>query len=420
MRKLSKNWLSQNKLCFKKQCKFLFALLSFILVNVSFGQINHVGNPSFEDYYSCSLPNYVSRTKYWNSIDSSKLGYAGKYYNVCYGTVPFDGLFRYQYPRTGKGYILGTQYCTTTTCAPPVLRQYPKNRLINPLISGQVYCVKMYVNITNNSPYGNDAMQMYFGDATVDTISQCGMPLTFLTAQVKNPTGNIITDTLNWIEISGTYTANGTEKYLILGNFIPDASVNTTFINGTTSGVATDVGYDDISVIPFNLSAYAGPDKNIFLGDSTFIGRPPEVGLECTWTSGTVTVGDSAGIWVKPTAPGTYSFVVTQNICGNIKRDTVNVNVSPGSVNENTLFANSIGIYPQPAKELVNISLNYFYEPTVEIKITDVTGKIIRNESLIVGNGKTQIETSEFSNGVYILQINSQKQTVQKKLIIAK
>jgi hypothetical protein len=411
--------LLQNKYFTKKQYLFLQVLL-FSFFSEVYSQVNHVGNPSFENYYSCGSPNYISRAKYWNSIDSTKLGYGGKYFNVCYPNIPFDGVLRYQYPRTGKAFIGATQYCTTTTCAPPVLRQYPKNRLINPLVSGQVYCVKMYVNITNPSPYGNDAMQMYFGDSSVDTISQCGMPLTFLTAQVKNPVGNIIIDTLNWIEVSGTYTATGNEKYLILGNFVPDGSVNSSFINGSQPGVWTDVGYDDISVIPINLSAYAGPDKNIFLGDSAFIGRPPEIGLECTWSTGTLTVGDSAGIWVKPTAPGTYSYVVTQNICGNIKTDTVNVVVSPSSINENAFFANSISIYPQPAKDLVFISLNYFYEPSVSIKIIDVNGREILNKDFQVSNHKAVVSTESLSNGVYILQLISKNQIAQKRLIISK
>ena len=175
-----------------------------------------------------------------------------------------------------------------------------------------------------------------------------------------------------------------------------------------------------MSVIDFNLPAYAGPDKNITLGDSAFIGRPPEVGLECVWSTGTTTVGTGGGLWVKPTTTGTFSYVVTQNICGNIKKDTVNVNISSG-IDENMAFAQSISVYPQPAKDVVNISLSNYYEASVYLKISDVTGKLVGSSELIVRNGKTQLETTEIQNGVYILQItNGRQQTVSKRLVITR
>ena len=111
----------------------------------------------------------------------------------------------------------------------------------------------------------------------------------------------------------------------------------------------------------------------------------------------------------------------TQSICGLIKKDTVNVNVVPGFVSENEMFSQSISVYPQPAKDLLNISLNYCYEKTIEIKIMDINGREIENKELEVAQGKTQLSTSELANGVYILQItNNKHQSVSKRLVIAK
>jgi hypothetical protein len=419
-RKLSKNWLLQNKFCLRrKQSRLWLALFFYSLIG--FSQVNYVGNPSFEDFNIGSCPpftNYISDLKYWNSIDSVQKSAAGLTYNTCYPNLPLASGITYQWPKTGNGIIRLQVYCTSVTCTYTNSRLYPKNRLLSSLSAGATYCVKMNVNLQNTAPYAIDMLQILLADVSIDTTKYCKLPLTYLNPQITNTLG-IINDTLNWIEVRNTFVANGTEKYLVIGNFKTDAAT-TTSATGLSGGVWSEYMIDDVSVIDFNLPAYAGSDQNIALGDSAFIGRPPEIGLECTWSSGTVTVGDGAGIWVKPTAPGTYSYVVTQNICGNIKTDTVNVNVSPGSINENTLFASSIGIYPQPAKDLVNISLSYFYGPAIEIRVTDVTGKIIRNVSLIVRNGKAQIETSEFSNGVYTLQIISKNQVAQKRLIIAK
>src|SRR5262249_18836598 len=131
-------------------------------------------------------------------------------------TVPYTG-YAFQWPKSGYSYFISTLYLKSN--ASSINRGYPRNRLKQNLEIGKTYCVKFYCNITNQSTYGVDGLGAYFGDSNTDTITQCDKPITYLTPQVKNPNGNIITDTLNWVLITGTFTANGTEKYLILGNF---------------------------------------------------------------------------------------------------------------------------------------------------------------------------------------------------------
>lgn len=406
----SKNWSSLNRTTCIKQGVIFLALL-FLGFRV-FSQVNFVGNPSFESVNNCSAPNFIYKVNSWNSIDSSQTICGGDFYHFCYGNIPYNGLNRFQRPRTGNGFIRVTFYY-------PSGRTYPKNRLTTNLINGKTYCVKMFVNLQNNSPNSLDDLGIYLSDVSVDTISYCGIPLSYLTPQIQNTSSNFITDTLGWVEVSGTFTATGNEKYLVIGNFKSDAAT-TTSATGVGTGNWSEYNVDDVSVIDFNLPAYAGPDKNITLGDSAFIGRPPEVGLECVWSTGTTTVGTGGGLWVKPTTTGTFSYVVTQNICGNIKKDTVNVNISSG-IDENMAFAQSISVYPQPAKDVVNISLSNYYEPSVYVKISDVTGKLVGSSELIVRNGKTQLETTEIQNGVYILKItNGSQQTVSNRLVIAR
>lgn len=413
-----KNLLSLARIIFN-EIKLLFFFILFVFFQLSlFSQINHVGNPSFEDTVSTTFPNCISKVKYWTTIDSSWLCGGGKVISTYYGNVPYSSN-SWQYPRTGNAYLMTTQFCMSP-CVSPNIVQYPKNRLKIPLVNGKVYCAKMYVNINNSAPYGNDAFGIYFGDSSIDTIKYCSVHLTYLTPQVKNTTGNVITDTLNWIEVSGTFTATGTEKYMVLGNFEADANVNKTFINGTYPGVWTDMSYDDVSVIDFNLAANAGPDKNITLGDSAFIGIPPEVGLECVWASGTTTIGTGGGLWVKPTSVGTFSYVVTQNICGNIKKDTVNVNVSPGSVSENEIFAQSISFYPQPAQEYLSVYFHSYYDANINCLIQDINGKEVLRRELPVNQFKAQLDLSGLDNGVYFLHFKTPNDRIAiKRLVIA-
>ncbi|HRD41101.1 MAG TPA: T9SS C-terminal target domain-containing protein, partial [Bacteroidia bacterium] len=124
------------------------------------------------------------------------------------------------------------------------------------------------VNLQNNSPYSINNIQVYLGDNSIDTIKYCNMPLTYLSPQITNTLG-VINDTINWIKIENTFVANGTEKYLVIGNFNSDIVTSSTYSStGIGSGVWSEYMIDDVSVIDFNLPAYAGPDKNINLGDS--------------------------------------------------------------------------------------------------------------------------------------------------------
>lgn len=90
----------------RKEIASLLFLFSIFYTNI-FSQVNLVNNPSFEDYYDCNNPVYLSKAKYWNSIDSAALGY-GAYFNVCNFLVPNNGYSK-QYPRTGNAYMSCTE-----------------------------------------------------------------------------------------------------------------------------------------------------------------------------------------------------------------------------------------------------------------------------------------------------------------------
>src|SRR5690606_13010817 len=193
-------------------------------------------------------------------------------------------------------------------------------------------------------------------------------PLTYLTPQVQNPQGNIIIDTLNWVAITGTYTANGTEKYLMLGNFLSDEDTDTLTVNLTWSAYnyITEANIDDVSCIPIDLEAYAGRDTTIFLNDSVYIGREPDFAIDtgCVWYKlpSTTAIDTISGMWVKPPI-GTHTYVVRQELeCSSLKWDTVIVNVKEKiidttdiSVNELRIENEKLRIYPNPTSGMLNV-----------------------------------------------------------------
>ena len=67
--------------------------------------------------------------------------------------------------------------------------------------------------------------------------------------QINNdPIANPLTNKIGWSKIAGNFIANGTENYITIGNFLDDASTDTTHVYG---GSFPDGYYyiDDVSVI---------------------------------------------------------------------------------------------------------------------------------------------------------------------------
>jgi hypothetical protein len=408
---------SINKHLINKKKPMLFFICLFQLI-IKSQTANYIANGSFEDIHNCNAPHITAIIKNWMAIDSAT-SCSGGYCGICNGGVPYpNGGF--QYPRTGNASVISTFYCSSGVCGSGGGRGYFKNRMKLKLVSGKVYCVKFFVNIQNQSPYGIDGFGAYFGDNTIDTITKCTIPLTYLTPQVQNPTGNVITDTLNWVPITGTFVATGIEKYCLLGNFKSHAATNTATLNPLYLPQEwSDVLIDDVSCIPIDLPAYAGPDLFGIPGNTVYIGRPQDVGIDeaCTWyniTNTTTPIANAAGITIT-VGVSSQTYIVKQDICGNIKYDTVAVYASAvGMVSLSGVEDWGVSVYPNPAKDLLYVEVSHASTP---LSVTNALGQLIIEEELV--QNKKEIDVSKLPNGIYFLKVKYKNGTeLNKKFVI--
>lgn len=404
----------------------LLLLPLFFIFSSLKSQVNLVPNPSFEQLDSCIVDFQnqfiwpyvpIQLATPWDTLKSGGGGNGGILCNECFNPNPSIGVPKnisggggsFQQPRTGKGYI----YINFFKKAAPAVawRFYSQTPLTTTLTSNKAYCVTFYASFSNRWITAIDELSAYFDDGSIQSVAPAKEALA--SPQIKSPSGVFMMDTLNWMKIQGSFVANGTESYLTLGNFRTDAATNYTILSGPG---ACEYYIDDVSVIELNLPAYAGPDKTIMLGDSTFIGRPPEIGLECTWYNGTVNIGSGAGIWVKPTVNTTY--VVQQDICGLIKTDTVNVIVNYVGINENSVDSKFMKLYPNPTNGEFTLESTYANIELKEVEITDVTGRTVFKKEF--KSSKTTLQPN-LNNGIYFITLRvSNNETVTKKLIVSK
>jgi hypothetical protein len=377
---------------------------------------NYVTNGSFEEHYPCNGLNMINLCKGWRSIDSSL--YAGVFYfHTCFGNVP-NSPGSIQYPKTSEGFGGATFFCMQPECVSWGTRGFFRNRLKKNLVSSQKYCVKFYINLRDISSIAIDRVGVYFCDNIIDTITKINIPLPFIIPQVQNTLGNLINDTINWIPLTGTFVATGNETNLLLGNFYTDANTNTLTVKTYTPlNRFCDFNIDDVSCIPLDLPAYAGPDKSCKIGDSVYVGRERDFAIDpgCTWfqlPNMSVPIATASGIWVKPTVTTTY--VVKQVLdCSALKYDTVVVYADlvglPGVSSSGV--ENGIRFFPNPATN----KITFEYKDELQLQTINIKN-ILGQQVLQFIEPKKEIDVSFLSSGIYYLTVETNKGTKTFKL----
>ncbi len=166
-----------------------------------------------------------------------------------------------------------------------------------------------------------------------------------------------------------TYTQSGTYHY-----------------NSTTSAGCPLVETLNLT-IPVVEASITG-DTQIEIGGETTL--TAEGGVSYVWSNGET--GES--ISVSPTENTTYSVVVTdENGCTAMAETIVYVTEGIDDV------ANNTEIYPNPTKNVVNISAAGMQS----IRLMDLQGQVVY-ESVVSGNN-SQIDMGSLSNGQYVLQV---------------
>lgn len=248
----------------------LFAILS------SRGQ-NLVPNPSFEIMNGCedfANPDVICSQAWSEFLDldfsnTPDIGYEG-------------ALF---FPPSTIDAHDGNQYLNLE-CTPGN-PEYIQASLIQPLSAGTTYCVSFYASVTLESPEVAPSLGVYFSENVItDSPFELG-----LNAHVQGP---INFDPTTWTLISGTYTATGSENYIVLSGF-----------ENTGTQPWPYMYIDDVSVIPM-------PSLNLIsqdLCDGPFVLDAFASGANYLWNTGAITSS------ITVSTEGTFSLVRTIGVC---------------------------------------------------------------------------------------------------------
>ena len=235
--------------------KYLLFLFLLIASRSSFAQLNLVPNPSFEDTVYCPFgTNQIDACQHWLNFGNSP-----DYFNAC---TPFVGIpnnsFGYQYAHSGNAMAGMALYRRPNAPSGPNYREFIGVELIQPLTIGQKYFFSCFVNFSGQLPVAIACNKFGTNLYTLPFDSCCPPPIN---NSAKFYTDSILTDTVNWFRLEGSFIADSAYSYLCIGNFFTDNNTDTIRI-----GSIPDYSYyyvDDVCITTdstFNLTWTSLPD----------------------------------------------------------------------------------------------------------------------------------------------------------------
>lgn len=192
----------------------------FLCCSVCIAQ-NLVPNPSFEDTLWCpkqGIP--YNGVADWYAVSKTP-----DYFHACFSPQPFsvpDNMFDYQYAATGFAYSGFCLYSTIDT----TYREAIGVELLSSLSIGIEYFISFKVNATSHSRNGaNNKIGVLFSTVKYsDAINNLSPPTNDF---CHVWTDSIITDTINWVQVFGSFIADSAYTFLTIGNFFLNSHTDT-------------------------------------------------------------------------------------------------------------------------------------------------------------------------------------------------
>jgi len=215
---------------------------SFLLLSVcfSFGQVNLVPNPSFEDTLGCpqGYPDLDTKCNNWKSFRATP-----DYMNNCSSMCGYYNQYGFQQPHSGTAYAGFASYQTTL----PNAREHIGVQLTSPLTIGTKYYISFFASPAFNVQ-ANVATNKLGAFLTTYLYSDPNGTFS-LPNTCKVKTDSIVKDSINWTKVSGSFVSDSSYQYMVIGNFFDDNNIDTSHFKNLGFGYYLSYYYlDDVCI----------------------------------------------------------------------------------------------------------------------------------------------------------------------------
>jgi OOP family OmpA-OmpF porin len=240
-----------------------FYILSFVLVlqllHSSFlcAQTNLVYNGNFEIYDSCP----TGPSGPWDLQIETCSGWTtaswgtSDYFNSCSNNstyqpvgVPSNAV-GYQNAYNGNGYSGGFFYLISDATNGHY-REYIQGSIVNTLEPGKKYTFGLRLSLASYSAMSIKNIGVVFSNVKIQQ-PDSWKPLPLI-PNLTITASSFYGDTLNWVKLSGSFVANGTENYLTIGNFTDTLISDTSRVipfDSQSPDFASYYYIDDVSLV---------------------------------------------------------------------------------------------------------------------------------------------------------------------------
>jgi len=398
----------------------------FVLFLNSLAAQNLVPNPSFEDIIDCpygitngdvtyAIPWISAREPYsssdllYNCSESNAIIFENQ--NIQFRT----GIGVASFSHWHASYF--QEYATEEYETP---REYIQVLLDDTLIQGEEYVLSFYCYfIWQSTPC--DAIGGYFSEDTVyiPTFydSSLSTALTNLYPQVENPIGSIL-PIEEWNHVTGSFVAQGGEKFLTLGNFRADSLINYSIDSTVIWWESSDfVAIDDVSVYLSGTKqeiAQTGNDTTLCIGESMVLESHDLENYLYHWTDSQGNEWDVANPTVSPDTTTTY-YLSVKDFAFYETFDSITVTVDACNENIADIYASKIKVYPNPANSFVEIESGYEINSWM---LLDAIGREVASSKYLVSSRNLVLDISSLDVGLYFLEMELDGVQVIKQLMI--
>ncbi|MCX6208500.1 MAG: T9SS type A sorting domain-containing protein [Bacteroidetes bacterium] len=226
-----------------------------------------------------------------------------------------------------------------------------------------------------------------------------------------------------WSSIAGRATVNASG--VVTGTSAGVATIRYTVSNafGCSTDVGKNVTVNAIPPLPFiaytsgTVSPQCGADLR--LGRTFGLRGTPSGGAWSSSNSAVININPSTGI-TSTVAIGTATISYTvrgSNGCSSSRDITKNVVMclSRGISQTNEINSSNFIVYPNPAKNIINIKSNSIHTDG-KIIITDLIGKTVLQQTLSIDNNR--IDVSSLAKGMYLINIVTSNTNQTQKIIV--
>ncbi len=230
---------------------------------------NLVQNGSFEEYTQCpDSYGQIDRSIGWSCPNFSTFtippdeGTMSEYYHQCASNssvnVP-DNPSGGGAAQSGDAYV-GFYGLTPYDTSDNKCKEYLQGTLVAPLKSNIYYCYEMYIKRASFGFWAINDISVYFSNALINDSGS--LDLSYLEPQITNVAETYFSNNNLWAKYTGYFKADGGEKYLIIGGFLPVSQTPT--INTTGQGPAAYYFIDKVQLYECGDSLNTGLTENPF------------------------------------------------------------------------------------------------------------------------------------------------------------